>query len=264
MKSAQTHHRKSGEATHLLHDKTKDSMFREHTFDKENRRQLKTSSMARTRFRRGHAVMKGKKVLKSDKELLAEMANRGSKLKTSESDRKMHSETSSGQRTMHYYPDIVSAIRKQYGHESTIEDDLYKSRLTDEGSSNSPDSLNPEPGTARNNLDVNIDISTTKKKSEFLTNRVLRDLTTDEYSSHTYPGNRKSAQSFKTLHSASSKPSHMIVKPAANSRFGLKYNIQSDNSTGSLSTEVDSAFHSLSNMQEGTEGIPSPIHICYS
>lgn len=259
MKSAQSHQYQSDGTTNVPHDKTKESIFREHTFDKENRRQLKTSSMARTRFRRGHAVMKGKKILKSDKELLAEMANRDSKLKTSKSDRKLHSETASSQGTMHYYPDIVSAIRKQYGHEGTIEDDLKKGRLLEQGSSGSPDSLNPEPGTGRVDLDINIDTSNSKMKSDLLKNRVLSDLATHEYSTHTYLGTRTSAKSFNASRSVLKQTqSHMIVKPAASSRYGLKYNIQSDHSNGSLlSTEVDSAFHSLTNMQESIEGMYS-------
>lgn len=147
----------------------------------------------------------------------------------------------------------MSAIRKQYGHKDQVEEDLINGRSGTKMSADSPDSLDPEPGTARNDVDANCEFSGAKLQSV-----PLRYDLTDIYDRNLDSKNTRSWTSSarsSALSNAASKSSHVIMKPAAHSKYGLKYNIRGRVASGSLSSiEPDSAFHSSSNMRDSVEG----------
>ncbi|XP_039270176.2 uncharacterized protein LOC120344915 isoform X1 [Styela clava] len=261
-------------------DKGGKSQPKELAFNKENIvKHIKTSTARnRARLHRGHVMMKGKKVLKSDKELLAEMSGQNHQKSASHNWSKPP-ETGQKSKPAPYYPDIVSAIRKQYPAEN-ITDDLLHGKL-ERKSPESPDSLDAEPGTARLNNENDLDNSAPKTEvppiKQSLPHYLTRERHINEYQLHEYSRHRslpyRSHQDYSaprlSTKSTNLYANHIVLKSTPSSKYGLRYSHLNNNTdTSESSQDAESAFQSLSHIHESTENhsshrahIHKPLHL---
>lgn len=189
-------------------------------------------------------------VLKSDKEILASK---------SQENQSKPVETGRGISTIPYYPDIVSQLRTK--------DTAEKSVLIRTKGDETPDSLTAEPGTARlddlSNEPSHVQIPPIKHP---LPHSLTREKHINEYPLH--ESTKRKGYPLKVQHnlgtsklsttSTSLPGDHIILKSTANSKYGLKYThhptVTDSPKSSESSVDNDSAFHSLSHIQDTYDG----------